>query len=92
MNSVSGPTLKTKAITSPATPTGKVVIARKPCGCVIGAILNLPQMQREVAATLCVWERSGFTVAYMDGWVSLQMVCAHKKKRSPIAADQLALW
>lgn len=37
-------------------------VARKRCGCIVSAIVDVPEMKKEIADALSEWVRAGYTV------------------------------
>ena len=68
-------------------------IARKECGCVVGAIVDSADDKREVARWVAGWIKSGFAVERVTNEYVRQNItfkCPHEKPKAK--SQQPSLW
>jgi hypothetical protein len=67
-------------------------IARKPCGCVVGATVNDGEHQREMFATLAGWTRAGLSIELVGIEAARTLVhrCIHIPPRVPKRSQRVA--
>lgn len=74
------------------TSSGFAYIARKKCGCVVGAIVDSLDDKREVARWVAGWIKSGFAVERVTNEYVREHItfkCPHEKPAQP---QQPSLW